>query len=388
MKKIIMNEIFIIIDNKYSFVELIFDEFKNELIFQNDKYNFEFISKNKLKIFKELESYILETIDSYIYTNKYSYLLSYKLIRLNHNEWFDQAILITEENKIIRIKDRNQFGKYKIEEDKIIIEWDYWGKEEFILYDENTYNHELYKNYKEENIIIFIHLCNLNNGYEIFMEQYDRIMNSKFYDNIKKIYICYLGEEDKDLNIIKRNKKIEYIYLSKDIKYYEFLTINKMKEIVDSSNENYKILYIHNKGTRKAGNEDVIKSWREMMEYFLIDEGLECINSLEYYDTIGCNIINKNEKNISNVNEDHSYHYSGNFWWSKSEYIKTLNKLIIDENKENREKKRFQCENWLLSKMSNNNIGVIYQDNTNIHPYHRYIFENYKNRKLIIKKIN
>ena len=43
-----MNEIFIILDNKYSFVELIFENYKNEFIFYDQKYNFEFINHNKL----------------------------------------------------------------------------------------------------------------------------------------------------------------------------------------------------------------------------------------------------------------------------------------------------------------------------------------------------
>ena len=58
-----------------------------------------------------------------------------------------------------------------------------------------------------------------------------------------------------------------------------------MKEIVDKE-ENYKVLYLHNKGTRKAGNEDVTESWRNMMEYFLIEEGLYCYINLDKFDTI------------------------------------------------------------------------------------------------------
>lgn len=379
-----MNEIFIILDSKYSFVELIFENYKNELIFGNKKYNFEFLNNNKLKIFTSEENYILETIDSFIFTNNIASLIYFNLITLNHNEWFDQVILNYKNNNIIRIRDRNQYGTFEIENNKLKINWNHWGKEIFLKYDENIYNQKnIIRNEIKKDIFVFMHVCNLNNGIEIFYEQLNRIKKSIFYDNIKKIYVCWLGKYEENIE----NENIEIIHLNNDIKFYEFLTINKIKEITENEKENMKILYIHTKGTRKAGNEEVIKSWREMMEYFLIDNGLYCYNNLDHFDTIGCNIINKSENNYSQVNQKHSYHYSGNFWWTRSSYIKTLNYLEVDEKKEKREKKRFQCENWLLSNLEHKNIGVIYQNNTNLHPYHRIVFERYKNKKLLIKKI-
>jgi hypothetical protein len=380
-----MNEIFIILDNKYSFVELIFKDYKNEFIFYDQKYNFEFINHNKLKIFIENEVQILETVDSFLFTNNISKLISFNLITLNHNEWFDQAILNYCNNKIIRIKDRNQHGTFEIEENKLKINWNHWGEEIFVYYDENVYNQvNLVRNDVKKDILVFMHVCNLNNGIEIYHEQLNKIKKSKFYDNIKKIYVCWVGNYEK---ISNEDENIEIIHLSDDITYYEFLTINKIKELIETEKENMKILYIHNKGTRKAGNEKVIKSWRALMEYFLIEKGLYCISKLNYFDTIGCNIINETNNGFSNVNEKHCYHYSGNFWWSNSSYIKSLKKLEIDKKKEKREEKRFQCENWLLSNLENKNIGVIYQNNTNIHPYHRLVFDDYRNKKLFIKKI-
>lgn len=380
-----MNEIFIILDNSYSFVNLIFENYKNEFIFHDKKYNFNFIEKNKLKVYDNSESYILDTLDSFIYTNNLKYITDFKLIELNNNEWFDQALLNNKTKEIIRIRDRNQFGKFEIKNDELIINWDHWGYEKFIKYDDDIYNTKSLNLYEmKEDIMIFMHICNINDGLNIFKKQIKKIIESNIYDNLKKIYVCWLGE----YNNIKLDKKIEIIKLGNDVTYYEFLTINKMKEIIDNEKEEYKVLYLHNKGTRKAGNEKVIESWRDMMEYFLVEQGLYCYKNLEFFDTIGCNIINEGMNELSSVNDNHNYHYSGNFWWSKSNYIKNLNYLKVPENSENRIIKRYQCENWILSNMEKRNIGIIYQDNTNIHPYHRFIFNNYKNKKLLIKKLN
>ena len=167
-----MNEIYLILNNKHGFVNLIFEDFKNEFIFFDKYYNFQFIDKNKLQIFTNQESYILETYDSFIYTNKLNNLLDYKLIQLNHNEWFDQALLNYRNNEIKRIKDKGQIGNFKIQNNKLIIEWKDWGEEKFIYYDENIYNHESYIRYDvKKDILVFMRVCNLNNGIEIFKEQ-------------------------------------------------------------------------------------------------------------------------------------------------------------------------------------------------------------------------
>ena len=58
-----------------------------------------------------------------------------------------------------------------------------------------------------------------------------------------------------------------------------------------------------------------INDWRYYMEYFLICKYKICLKELEEYDTVGVNYLN---------------HYSGNFWWSKGEYFKTLQDFIED----------------------------------------------------------
>ena len=161
-----MNEIFIIINNKFGFVTLIFEDYKNEFIFFEKVFKFQFIEKNKIQIYNVKEKYILETYDSYIYSNKLNNLLNYKLIELNHNEWNDQAILNFNNNEIIRLKDKNQTGNFiKIKND-LKINWKDWGEETFIFYDENIYNHESFIRYDlKKDILVFMHVCNLNNEY-------------------------------------------------------------------------------------------------------------------------------------------------------------------------------------------------------------------------------
>ena len=64
----------------------------------------------------------------------------------------------------------------------------------------------------------------------------------------------------------------------------------------------------------------------------------------------------------------HNPHYSGNFWWSKSSHIKTLNKNII--------KSYIDAEFWITSKTSNYKALSLFQSNVN-HYEQSYPAENY-----------
>jgi len=48
-------------------------------------------------------------------------------------------------------------------------------------------------------------------------------------------------------------------------------------------------------------------------------------------------------------------------------------------------KSRYKAENWICSKYPDVKLGVIFQDDTNTHPYHRYVFDYYKMMKFNIK---
>lgn len=93
----------------------------------------------------------------------------------------------------------------------------------------------------------------------------------------------------------------------------EIPTIRTLKEFVDSSTEPCNILYLHLKGTGnfRLGQHD----WCDLMLHFNVIRWREAVDILnEGYDTCGVN-----------WNANHEYpHYAGNFWWARSEYLKSL----------------------------------------------------------------
>lgn len=153
-------------------------------------------------------------------------------------------------------------------------------------------------------------------------------------------------------NLLKEILKHPKVKLEKIVNNSnEILTTKILKDFCDNSEE-CNILYFHTKGvtkTRYLGEK--VDSWTSMMEYFLIEKWEDTIKYLDDYMTVGCQLINKK----------FGYHYSGNFWWSKSSYIKKL----IDPNilSSNGKDRYLAGEFWILNKVNKSNLK-----------YHKEIF--------------
>lgn len=105
---------------------------------------------------------------------------------------------------------------------------------------------------------------------------------------------------------------------------YEGQTLKLLHE--ESANGDYDICYIQNKGAI-SGFTAMVANWRDLLNHYIINEWSTCVKHLRDYDLVG--IADRNCSNIM---------LSGNFWWAKSEYIRTLanpinsNIYMQDEN--------------------------------------------------------
>jgi hypothetical protein len=394
-----MNKIYIINDYFKEEIELKF----NNNTFEKDSviYKFQINNNNNLNIYwlhNEYETYY--TNDSYLYfscNTRYNNNIIKKYFVINNIYDINQQFILNYENKTVQTLNYNNGNIIDIYDNKIIIQWNDKLIERYIIMDNHTLlinNMEYILNLNNEKTIyiplhIFIHICCIENWKNIFTEQINKIKDSGLYNIVEKIHLGILGEINNIYDDIFKDEKFDIMYIDKNIFLYEIHTINCIKNFCENNenNEIY-ILYIHTKGVRRAGNEYVIKSWRNMMEYFLIEKYEKCIEYLNIYDTLGNNVINLycTDKDSISINKNHTYHYSGNFWWSKKSYIDKLNYVESDMTN-NSINTRFRAENWILSNFPNANIGIIYQDNTNTHPYHRFIYNIYKELYFIVKKL-
>ena len=158
------------------------------------------------------------------------------------------------------------------------------------------------------NNYIYFHICCINNYKDIFNNFINKIKESGLYDNIKEIRCCILGKGD-----ISTDSKIVIRDRNENINLYETYTINLLYE--DSLKEDFNVLYIHSKGITRSSK--YVNDWVNYLCYFNFYHYKKCIKLLEKNDTVGVNLHHSPE-----------IHYSGNFWWSKSEYIKKLEKSV------------------------------------------------------------
>lgn len=162
-------------------------------------------------------------------------------------------------------------------------------------------------------IYIFYSLCVINDKWrEIFGRQMSYLSKFNLLSYINRIHIVQIGDGDVNLNFIPSKVK-EKINILKKVpnSCEESGTLEELWKL--SQKEDFYVLYFHTKGISHQGQMYCrVTDWAKMMEYFLI-ERYSCLDFLPSYDALGCNLTERPLR-----------HFSGNFWWSKASYLRTL----------------------------------------------------------------
>jgi hypothetical protein len=190
-------------------------------------------------------------------------------------------------------------------------------------------------NYKN---VCFIHSWTNNNHQTKILDHIiDYIKESKLFDVLDVIYVMNIGNE---IDSSKYEDKIKVINYSNNNTLFESETI-KFLHIFSEFNPNCNILYLHTKGVSYNTIRQNIMDWTNMMLYFNVKLFQKNLLLLEKYDAIGCNYRDTPYK-----------HFSGNFWWAKSSYIKKLNVYNLY--------KKSDDEWFILSSNSSNNFYCLH----------------------------
>jgi hypothetical protein len=108
----------------------------------------------------------------------------------------------------------------------------------------------------------------------------------------------------------------------------EFVTLELIETDVKKFGDSDYILYIHTKGASKQDLENVV-SWRHLMNYFNIEKVKNVFKLFEKtdYNTYGVLLGTAGKWKL----------YSGNFWWAKASYLKTIKMDGVRKNRFNAE---------------------------------------------------
>lgn len=183
------------------------------------------------------------------------------------------------------------------------------------------------------------------------------IKDSGLYEKIKEIRCNILTKDSTDISAFDDNK-IKIIGISDNLDLYETPTLDFLWE--HSFKEDFYALYLHTKGVKHNNENLCVNDWVKYMKHFNIHKHETCINELANYDTVGVNL-----------QDFPILHYSGNFWWTKSQYLRKLNKCLYLEYN--------SPEFWLTEKRIGNYLSVWASNYQHDHYHQRYEEDNYIN---------
>lgn len=179
----------------------------------------------------------------------------------------------------------------------------------------------------------------------IFVDQMSRVIDSGLIDHIDTFHVICIGNK---LSIETMNRLLTYYhsqfkinfkltYFNKGITDKDLLMLDGLpnRSVLSETQtlsiirnesleceDDYNIMYFHAKGVTSI--ERLLKTglfhkfvntvhWRKHLEWGVIDKYKECIDLLKTNDTVGTNLC-----------PWPCNHYSGNYWWATSSYIKSL----------------------------------------------------------------
>lgn len=214
---------------------------------------------------------------------------------------------------------------------------------------------------------IYIHTATIGR-YKERLEQYiNQIIDSGLYDYVKHIYINYVGDNEFhfDYQSLDINHKISSTNVSPHLDDFELPTQAKLYQFCKEHPDS-KILYLHTKGIHGEINP-CIEDWVTYMTYFAITKWKDCITYLDTYWTVGVDL-----------RMDPTLHYSGNFWWSRSNHIADLPEPIDFSNLERYpnplHSPRHNQEFWICYDKNINKHACLWESNINCYERHLHLY--------------
>ena len=138
-------------------------------------------------------------------------------------------------------------------------------------------------------------------------------------------------------------------YINGGNNQFEYPTLSLLYEFAKQDENNSNILYFHTKGVSRSSNN--VTDWKNMMAYFNIEKWEDRVEELKQFDATGCNLSKGHQQGMR------AMWFAGNFWWSKSDYVKKL------QDPNTWKSNRLMAEFWLG--MANGNFNLVHHSGIN-----------------------
>lgn len=211
----------------------------------------------------------------------------------------------------------------------------------------------------KKKIHVYYHVCLMNDGIIIAIEQMHLMAISGLIKNASSINIGIKYDKDLSDNLDHFLKIVDTYNINKNINILykeenspkgdgEISTIVHFRDFSKSlpNKKNAYILYFHTKGVSRYDTkmEVPVRYWRNFMEYHMIHNWKKCCNILDKgYESCGSSICNMDlmdqcnhkDKHLNTKKNDNTnrYYYPGTFYWMNTSLIKRIpDKYFTTEN--------------------------------------------------------
>lgn len=171
----------------------------------------------------------------------------------------------------------------------------------------------------------------LNCWRRVVFEQLQLLIYSGLYNKTDVINISCVGSEEQKQyleKLISNHDKFKIIYYNSNISVAEVPILQLMQNHCYKNPDEFLIWYMHTKGVI-SGTE----GWRLGMERFVIHQHEHCAKTLLSNNFGACGgmfrIGGFTTLNLQQFGAE-GCHFSGNFWWAKASYIRSIKYEILD----------------------------------------------------------
>ncbi|WP_158621668.1 class I SAM-dependent methyltransferase [Corallococcus aberystwythensis] len=180
----------------------------------------------------------------------------------------------------------------------------------------------------------------MNHYLAVFEELLEAVVDSGLYTDCQSIRLALLGPKE-DRECIRARilsyPKITVVHETEDFSEFEFPALERLQELCDA--QDAYVFYAHTKGVSHGPTHQYPKHWRRLLIHHTLSRYHECVGALADHDCSGVNWVEN--------------HYSGNFWWTKSSYVRTLPRISglrhspVRISQDATWNARLQCEFWI-----------------------------------------
>jgi hypothetical protein len=159
-------------------------------------------------------------------------------------------------------------------------------------------------------------------------EHFEELRVSGLLDELDGIYLGVVGSRE---NRRKVKRALRHHVAVEAVEGWEQVTLNKLRDFCQT--DDGLVLYAHTKGA--WSQSELARVWRVSMTHDVVTRWRECVYALEKVQCAGPFWL----KSWEPEHADHESFFAGNFWWARSDYVRTLEPVGLEN--------RFQAEGWV-----------------------------------------